>query len=264
MAQGAFTPDPPAQLLDQVYGDGQPKPGGRLSVGGTGGEPAATPALPWPTASPETALAPAPGSPRTIRILLVDDHEVVRQALAQRLRATPDLAVLGEAGTGTAAVALARQLVPDVVLMDNNLPEMNGIEATRLIHVEFPSIRVIGLSMFDRGDQQSAMQAAGAVAYVSKSVPLTRCSRPFASGLMDRGARTCRQGVDVQTPEHEVRWAWHQTSPGNLNLDFAHLAVRSPKTNRILGVGNFAQLAARSPGTNHRELHTRTRPLDLT
>jgi signal transduction histidine kinase len=122
-------------------------------------------------ASPQPALASAPGSPRPIRILLVDDHRVVRQALAQLLRAEADLEVVGEAGTGTAAVALARQLTPEVVLMDINMPEMNGIEATRTIHAAFPAMRVIGLSMHDRGDQQAAMQAAGAVAYVSKSGP---------------------------------------------------------------------------------------------
>jgi DNA-binding NarL/FixJ family response regulator len=81
------------------------------------------------------------------------------------------LAVVGEAGTGTAAVTLASQLVLDVVLMDVNMPEMNGIDATRAIRASFPTMRVIGLSMFDRGDQQAAMQDAGAVAYVSKNAP---------------------------------------------------------------------------------------------
>ncbi len=125
-------------------------------------------ALPAP---PPTQLPPTPGRARPLRVLLVDDHQVVRQALAQFLRAEADLTVVGEAGTGTAAVALAHQLMPDVVLMDINMPEMNGIDATRAIHAAFPAMRVIGLSMHDRGDQQAAMQAAGAVAYVSKAGP---------------------------------------------------------------------------------------------
>jgi PAS domain S-box-containing protein len=126
-------------------------------------------ALPQPLAASSSGTPPPAGSPRQIRILLVDDHQVVRHALAQLLRAEPDLAVVGEAGTGSAAVALTRQLTPEVVLMDINLPEMDGIQATRLIHAEFPSIRVIGVSMFDSGDQQVAMQAAGAEAYVTKA-----------------------------------------------------------------------------------------------
>jgi CheY-like chemotaxis protein len=132
---------------------------------------AAMPAQAQPIVAAQPAPAPDPGSLRKLRILVVDDHQVVRQALAQLLRAEPDLAVVGEAGTGTAAVALARQLAPDVVLMDINLPEMNGIEATRAIHAAFPAMRVIGLSMYDRGDQQAAMQDAGAVAYMSKTGP---------------------------------------------------------------------------------------------
>jgi CheY-like chemotaxis protein len=118
-----------------------------------------------------TQLPPTPGRARPLRVLVVDDHQVVRQALAQLLRAEADLTVVGEAGTGTAAVALAHLLMPDVVLMDINMPEMNGIEATRAIHAAFPAMRVIGLSMYDRGDQQVAMKEAGAVAYVSKSAP---------------------------------------------------------------------------------------------
>ncbi|HSB68879.1 MAG TPA: chemotaxis protein CheB [Candidatus Methylomirabilis sp.] len=133
--------------------------------------PAVPPALARPTVPPQAAGLPDAGRPQRIRVLLVDDHQVVRQALAQLLRSEADLEVVGEAGTGTAAVALACELAPEVVLMDINLPDLNGVEATRAIRAAFPAIRVIGLSMYDRGDQQAAMQEAGVVAYVSKSGP---------------------------------------------------------------------------------------------
>ena len=77
--------------------------------------------------------------------------------------------VLGEASDGEEAVHLARQIVPDVILMDIDMPNMDGLEATRIIHSEFPHIRVIGLSMYDEDEQAKAMLAAGASTYLSKS-----------------------------------------------------------------------------------------------
>ena len=76
---------------------------------------------------------------------------------------------MGEASNGKAALELARSLEPDVVLMDVNMPIMNGIEATRAIHGEFPGISVIGLSMYEKNEQATPMLDAGAVGYVSKS-----------------------------------------------------------------------------------------------
>jgi DNA-binding NarL/FixJ family response regulator len=102
----------------------------------------------------------------------VDDHAVVRQARAQMLGSEPDLEVVGEAGDGKAGVERTKELGPDVVLMDINLPGLNGIDATRQIHAECPAVQVIGLSMFADTEQAQAMREAGAVAYVSKSAPV--------------------------------------------------------------------------------------------
>ncbi len=105
------------------------------------------------------------------RIILVDDHSVMRHGLAVMLREHPDFEILGEASDGEAGISLVRQLKPDVVLMDISMPGMNGIEATQVIHSEHPEISVIGLSMFREGEQAAAMKSAGAVNYVAKSDP---------------------------------------------------------------------------------------------
>ena len=104
-----------------------------------------------------------------MRVLLVDDHTIVRQALHMMLRHEPDTEIVGEASNGREAVDLTRQLQPDVVLMDLTMPIMNGIQATRAIHAEFPGVCVIGLSMYDRDEQAEAMRDAGAMGYVTKA-----------------------------------------------------------------------------------------------
>ena len=103
-----------------------------------------------------------------IRILVVDDHAVVRQGITALLGLHPDIEMVGEAGDGQEAVEKARQLHPDVILMDINMPKMDGIQATRIIHSEFPYIRIIGLSIHDKEDQADQMIQAGASAYCTK------------------------------------------------------------------------------------------------
>jgi PAS domain S-box-containing protein len=118
--------------------------------------------------APSTAAAEAAGA---IRVVLVDDHIVMREGLAGLLRGEPDITVVGEASDGESGVAVVRQVHPDVVLMDLSMPGMSGIEATRLLQVEMPEVRVIGLSMFEQADRAEAMRRAGAVDYVTKSGP---------------------------------------------------------------------------------------------
>ena len=106
-----------------------------------------------------------------IRVMLVDDHVVMRQGLAQLLRAESDVEIVGEVADGKSAIELVRTLRPAVVLMDVNMPGMNGVEATEVIHAEVPDTQVIGLSMLQEEEQAAAMRQAGAVAYFAKTAP---------------------------------------------------------------------------------------------
>lgn len=87
-----------------------------------------------------------------VRVMIVDDHSVMRQGLSTMLGLQSDIEMVGEAPDGEQAVQLAREIVPDVILMDVSMPNMNGMEATRIIHSEFPHIRIVGLSMYDADD----------------------------------------------------------------------------------------------------------------
>lgn len=106
---------------------------------------------------------------KKIRVLLVDDHEIVRRGLAGLLKAEPDVEVAGEAGDGESAVSLARNIRPDVVIMDVCMPKMDGIQATRAIHQELPETKVIALSIIEGTESADAMREAGAVSYITKA-----------------------------------------------------------------------------------------------
>ena len=102
-----------------------------------------------------------------IRILIADDHPMFRFGLRTRLSAEPDLEVVGEAGGGEQAITLTAELAPDVVLMDLNLPGLNGIEATRAIREAHPQVAVLVVTMFDDNSVFAAMRA-GARGYLLK------------------------------------------------------------------------------------------------
>lgn len=118
----------------------------------------------------EVVFVPRAG-PKTIRVLLVDDHKIVREGLSRMLRRIPDIEVVGDASDGRMGVETARQLRPDVVVMDISMPVMNGLEATRIISAEMPDVKVIGLSMYTGSDMSESMLQAGAVGMMSKDAP---------------------------------------------------------------------------------------------
>src|SRR5882672_10135901 len=103
-----------------------------------------------------------------IKVLLADDHTVVRQGLRVLLEAEPDIAIVGEAETGRQALRLALKLLPDVVVMDVAMPLLNGLEATRQILKEVPTVRVLILSSYSDDEHVHQVTEAGAVGYLLK------------------------------------------------------------------------------------------------
>lgn len=105
----------------------------------------------------------------TIRLVLVDDHELMRQGLRALVDGHKGVEVVGEANDGRAALALVRTLSPDIVVMDVAMKDMNGIEATRQIRAESPATKVIALSSHADARYVKAMLEAGACGYVLKA-----------------------------------------------------------------------------------------------
>lgn len=108
------------------------------------------------------------GGTMTIRVLVADDHRIMRDGLCNMLRQEDDMAVVGEANNGREAVALVKELAPDVVIMDVTMPELNGIEATRQITAGATRGRVIALSVHADRQFVAEMFKAGAAGYLLK------------------------------------------------------------------------------------------------
>jgi DNA-binding NarL/FixJ family response regulator len=106
-----------------------------------------------------------------IRVLLADDHDVVREGLARLFRGEKDIELVAAVSDGSAAVASARQCQPDVVVVDAAMPRMSGIEAARQIRSLLPGVHVVAMSLHMDSDLIDQMREAGAEAYLDKAGP---------------------------------------------------------------------------------------------
>ncbi|MDI3317636.1 MAG: response regulator transcription factor [Bacillota bacterium] len=127
-----------------------------------------------------------------IRVLLVDDHTILREGIRSLLEEQEDIEVVGEAGDGVQAVELADRLLPDVVLMDIGLPRMNGVDATQAILRRHPEVRVLVLTMHDNEEYVRTIMQAGASGYVLKR----SAARELVSAI-----RAVHEGHTVLNPE---------------------------------------------------------------
>ena len=103
-----------------------------------------------------------------VRIILIDDHRIMRDGIRSLIAKQPDFEIVAEAGDGRTAVRLTKELSPDAVVMDVNMPELNGIEATRQIIAENPKVKIIALSMYSDKQFVIGMLKAGASGYLLK------------------------------------------------------------------------------------------------
>lgn len=121
-----------------------------------------------------------------ITLLLVDSHKIMRDGLRSLIETKSDMEVVGEADNGIRAVELARELQPDVVIMDIGMPEMDGIEATKIITDENPKIKIVALSLYSNKQYVIGMLRAGASGYVLKDNAFRDLSAAVESVLRNK------------------------------------------------------------------------------
>ncbi|BDA69543.1 two-component response regulator [Rivularia sp. IAM M-261] len=152
---------------------------------------------------------------KTLRILLVDDHALIRRGMKGQFTLEPGFTVVGEASDGAQAIELATQLEPDVVLMDIEMPVMDGITATQQIKSRHPETRILALSAFGKDTQVMGMLAAGADGYCLKSIEweqLIAVIQLIQMGgayldpqIAQQVARMLNKSVDTETSSSEIQ-----------------------------------------------------------
>ena len=178
----------------------------------------------------------------TIRVLLADDHALMREGVRALLTAMPDIEVVGEVGTGREAESLVLRLDPDVVLMDIAMPDLNGIEAARVIHLKCPAVRIVMLSMHATAEYVYRAFEAGACGYLLKEMAVEEVitavrtvhegrrylSPALAESVSDLNSGHARSPVDnLSTRERQVL---QLVVEGKTSSEIAHMVHLSPSS----------------------------------
>jgi NarL family two-component system response regulator LiaR len=184
-------------------------------------------------------MTSSPAQP--IRVMLVDDHTMVRRGLATFLKVFDDFKLVGEAENGADAIQLCSEVLPDVILMDMVMPEMDGATATRIIRQKFPHVQVIALTSFKEGALIKNALEAGAIGYVLKDISADDLAQAI------RAAHAGRATLSPEAAQSLVETANLSPTPG-LDLTDRERAVLALMVEGL----NNTQIAGRltvSPST---------------
>ena len=210
----------------------------------------------------------------TVRVLIADDHPIFRDGLATLLGTQPDVVVVGTAADGAEAIALAAELAPDVVVMDLQMPELNGIDATRRLTESHPDIRVLVFTMGEEDGTVLAAMRAGARGYLVKGASQEEVARAistvhagglvFGASLAMRiadllsGSATPDRSAFPQLTEREVE-ILDLIAAGKNNAQIAAALYLAPKTVR----NNVSNILAKLRATDRAEAIIRAREAGL-
>src|SRR5262245_20459947 len=169
-------------------------------------------------------------SSRIIRILIVDDHEVVRRGLSMFLKAFPDFELVGEASDGREALALCKQVRPDVVLMELVMPDTDGVSAARAIRERFPETQIIALSTFKDEEAVRQMLRAGAVGYLLKNTSIDELAAAIRTALSGKLLLSAEAAQALLTPQQNTAASYHLSER---ELEVLALMVEGRNNNEI-------------------------------
>jgi DNA-binding NarL/FixJ family response regulator len=178
-----------------------------------------------------------------VRILIADDHSVVRQGLRMFLALDPEFEVVGEASTGEEAVERARELCPDVVLMDLLMPGIGGVAATKIIRTEMPDVEVIALTSVLADEAVTGAIRAGAIGYLLKNTE---------SDELQRAIKSAASGQVHLSPEAAARLVREVQIPGNPEA----LTERETAVLRLVARGQANKQVARELGIQEQTVKT--------
>jgi DNA-binding NarL/FixJ family response regulator len=178
-----------------------------------------------------------------VRILIADDHSVVRQGLRMFLALDPEFEVVGEAATGEEAIQLAGELRPDVVLMDLLMPGMGGVAATKIIRTEMPDVEVIALTSVLADEAVTGAIRAGAIGYLLKNTEADELRRAIKSAAA---------GQVHLSPEAAARLVREVQIPGNPEA----LTERETAVLRLVARGQANKQVARELGIQEQTVKT--------